>query len=389
MPSTRIKNLAYRCLLPFRAPAADTDPIAASSGYPLCDRKSLVRILRKHHVLGGAVLVSSGSDQALVLSRCGATGQAAAAGTMYRVASITKTATAMLVLRFRDEGMLDLSAPVTGMLPESRNVPELQGVTLLHLLSHTAGLADPPGLEKLLETGAPYHDAVHGARFAEPGAAFRYSNLGFGLIGCILEAVSGCPLGMLFRERLFDPLGMNATLEGCLLSPESIMPVIRVLPYRPGTGLTVTGLGSRPLGEPDPVRHYGHTAGSMYTDIASLHRMLACIRDGGMPLLSPDSVSRMTSPHASYGALSPTLSYGLGLLIVNDPALSSGRILGHQGFAYGCADGAFWEEDTGRIMILLNGGCSEARTGRLGLCNRDMLRWAFRKELPQWNASAR
>ena len=62
MPSTRIKNLAYRCLLPFRAPAADTDPVAESSGHPLCDRNGLVRILRKHHVLGGSVLISSGND---------------------------------------------------------------------------------------------------------------------------------------------------------------------------------------------------------------------------------------------------------------------------------------------------------------------------------------
>ena len=56
----------------------------------------------------------------------------------------------------------------------------------------------------------------------------------------------------------------------------------------------------------------------------------------------------------------------------------------HQGFADGCADGAFFEETTGNIMITLNGGCSEARQGRLGLMNRDMLHYAFRKELPSW-----
>ena len=100
--------------------------------------------------------------------------------------------------------------------------------------------------------------------------------------------------------------------------------------------------------------------------------------------LSEKAVSEMTKEHAVYGRLSPTLSYGLGLLMIRDPKLSSSRILGHQGFAYGCADGAFWEEATGRIMITLNGGCSEARTGRLGLANRDFLRWAFRKELPSW-----
>ncbi len=385
MPSTKIKNIAYRILLPLRAPKADHDPISGIKGHPLCSGKELARILRKHHVLGGAVLVTSHNDQSLILSRCTETSQAAEPDSMFRVASITKTATAMVVLRLRDEGLLDLDAPVTNMLPDSGNLAELQGVTLLHLLSHTSGLSDPAGFESLLENGRPYHDAVRGARISAPGSVFRYSNLGFGLIGCILEAVSGLPLGALFREKLFDPLKMNATLEGCLLPPGKIMPVVRVLPYHPGNSVTLTALGKIPLGHPDPLRHYGHTAGSMYTDIASLHKMICCIRDGGASLLSADSVSLMTQQHAAYGAVSPSLTYGLGLLIIRDPTLSGGHILGHQGFAYGCSDGAFWDEGTGNVMISLNGGCSEARTGRLGLCNRDMLRWAFRKELPQWN----
>ena len=92
----------------------------------------------------------------------------------------------------------------------------------------------------------------------------------------------------------------------------------------------------------------------------------------------------MRKIHAEYGALSPTLSYGLGLLCIQDAALSSSRIWGHQGFAYGCADGAFWEEETGCLIIFVNGGASEARIGRLGLCNRDVLFWALRKEFPRW-----
>ena len=88
--------------------------------------------------------------------------------------------------------------------------------------------------------------------------------------------------------------------------------------------------------------------------------------------------------HVSYGKLSPTLSYGLGLLRVHDPSLAGHDLIGHQGFAYGCVDGAFWEEGTERLLLFLNGGCSEARTGRLGVANRDMARWAFRKELESW-----
>ena len=100
--------------------------------------------------------------------------------------------------------------------------------------------------------------------------------------------------------------------------------------------------------------------------------------------LSPASMDAMTAAHASYGDIAPTLSYGLGLLLINDPALSPRRILGHQGFAYGCVNGAFYEEGTGRRVVLLNGGASEARLGRLGRINRDILRWAFREDNDAW-----
>ena len=80
----------------------------------------------------------------------------------------------------------------------------------------------------------------------------------------------------------------------------------------------------------------------------------------------------------------PTRTYGLGLVLLNRPEISDRRLLGHQGFAYGCVDGAFIEEGTGRKVVFLNGGASEARDGKLGLVNKDILTWALRKEFPTW-----
>ncbi len=162
------------------------------------------------------------------------------------------------------------------------------------------------------------------------------------------------------------------------------MPVTRVLPYAVGKDVVITKLGSRPLLSPDPLRHYGHTAGSMYTDILSLQKLLDTLVRDDADYLSAPMKAEIRRQHASYGSLSPTLSYGLGLLRIDDPSVSDSPVYGHQGFAYGCVDGAFWEENTGRSVIMLNGGAGEARTGRLGLLNRDILRWAFRKELPAW-----
>ena len=239
-------------------------------------------------------------------------------------------------------------------------------------------------MEEALENERPFTDFFPSARQFPPGHSFHYSNLGFGIIGCVLESVLDNPVGEIFRICLFEPLLMNATLEGSLLPENSIMPVSRVLPWKKGNDMILTTLGSRPLLTTDPLRHYGHTAGSMYTDIFSLEKLLLVLKDNHCHFLKKSSISAMKASLASYGPLSPTLSYGFGLLRINDPRLSESCIYGHQGFAYGCADGAFWEEKTGRIFIILNGGCSEARIGRLGVANRDFLQWAFRKELSSW-----
>ena len=199
-----------------------------------------------------------------------------------------------------------------------------------------------------------------------------------------MESVTDKPVGQIFRECLFEPLQMNATLEGCLLPRDKIMPVTRILPYHKDHDLIITPLGSTPISSPDPYHHYGHTAGSMYTDILSLQKLFDILRMNHSRFLSGASVNAMKHKYASYGKISPALSYGFGLLRINDPYISDSLVLGHQGFAYGCADGAFWEEKTGRMMIMLNGGASEARNGRLGCLNRDLLHWAFREEIPSW-----
>lgn len=126
----------------------------------------------------------------------------------------------------------------------------------------------------------------------------------------------------------------------------------------------------------------------MYTNAPSISRMLELIFRRGMVgetrLLSAESVEEMLRIHARYGALSPDMAYGLGLIFNDDSALPDAKICGHQGYAYGCVDGAFLDLATGWQVIFLNGGASEARDGRMGLVNRDVLRWALGKELPRW-----
>lgn len=385
MPTTKLKNLVYRFLLPFCAPSCSSRPVVSVSGRNLTDRSAFEALIHRHHVLGSAVQLTSAGQHSLICTASDSPPHTAYPDTYFRVASITKTATAVLSMRLADQQIIDPDRPV-GFYFDSHDAEKaLSSITLRHLLSHTSGLTDPPGLETFLQKGIPFTAFLHDCRSSRPGETFHYSNLGFGLIGSLMEAVLDQPVGKIFQDFLFGPLEMDATLEGCLLPPERIMPVTRIFPYRSGHDLILTPLGSKPLVSADPLYHYGHTAGSMYTDIISLQKLLDVLIRNEQSFLSSRMLTEMCSRQASYGAVSPTLSYGYGLLRIKDPTISDSMILGHQGFAYGCADGAFWEESTGRSLIMLNGGSSEARQGRLGLLNRDLLRWAFRKELPSWS----
>ena len=384
MPTTIFKNTVYRMLLPVCAPGCSRHPVTSVHGHALTHFQSFEKLVYRHHVLGSATLLVSDNVSSLIFTSSVRPPHEADPGTFFRVASITKTATAILAMRLSEMGILNPDEPVGNCFnsPLIRSVTE--GITLRHLLSHTSGIVDPPLLESSLESGTPFTELLPAARCFPPGRSFHYSNFGYGLIGCVFEAVLSIPLGEIFRDYLFSPLKMNATLEGCYLPMGSIMPVTRIFPWRKEKDMIITELGSRPLLHPDPLYHYGHTAGSMYIDIDSLYKLLGVLIGNGSGYLSPETLIDMKQMHASYGSLSPTLSYGLGLLRINDSYFSDHCVYGHQGFAYGCADGAFWDDITGYAFITLNGGCSEARVGRLGLANRDFLHWSFRKELPTW-----
>lgn len=391
MPTTTLKNLAYRAALPLLAPSPRGKMRAEASGHAIRHLPEYLRLLAQHHVLGSSLLIADGAEQAeLHVSVDGKIGHAASGGTMYRVASITKTATALTVLRLCEAGAFSLNDPVRALLPNGERDAALEGVTLRQLLSHTSGLRDVPAYASALAQGADFHRvlASEGVRGGRPGETFAYCNLGFGLLGCVLEQATGQSVAQVMAEQLFRPLGMEATLDASALEEARIMPIRRVLARHPAPDVRVTALGAQALSQPDPERHFGHTAGAMYTNAPSLSRMMALIRQegeiDGARLLQADSIRQMTTAHASYGASSPGMSYGLGLVLLADPTLPGCRLVGHQGFAYGCVDGAFVDLATGRQVIFLNGGASEARQGRLGLVNRDVLRWALGKELPAW-----
>ncbi len=386
MPTGRMKNLVYRLALTFMSPTPHKRMKHECTGQALNHLPYYEHLLVRHRVQGASLLLADGDKSAQVYTSLRVRGHVAAPETMFRVASITKMATALVILTLVDESRFTLDTPVASLLPDGPDMDALAGVTVRHLLCHTSGLRDTAEVDHALQQGLPFHVLLNAQDItgSEPGKVMVYCNFGFGLLGCIIEQTTALSVAEAFRVRLFEPLGMRATLDASSLEESLIMPITRVLPYREGADVTITALGRKPLAEPDPLRHFGHTAGAMYTDAASLSNLLDVIGNRGMfegkPFISAGLMDEMTRVQSS----TSTRTYGLGLVVLQRSYLSERRLLGHQGFAYGCVDGAFIEEGTGRKVILLNGGASEAREGKLGLVNRDVLKWALTKEMPSW-----
>ena len=144
-------------------------------------------------------------------------GTAVTPDTIYDAASLTKSVvTTTLAGMLAETGRLDLSAPVGRYLPEWAAGPNPEWraqVTVRHLLTHTSGL---PAHREYFKTAQTRRDVVAQAMAepleAEPGAKSVYSDVGFILLGEILERLTGSPLEKMARERVFAPLGMAGTM---------------------------------------------------------------------------------------------------------------------------------------------------------------------------------
>jgi D-alanyl-D-alanine carboxypeptidase len=123
----------------------------------------------------------------------------------FGIASTTKTFVAAVVLQLVGEGRLSLDDSVERWLPG--RVREGRRITLRQLLNHTSGL--PPDVSFAL---AP-RNAQHPLLF-QPGTAHSYSNLNYVILGLIVEKLTGKPLNLVVRNRIFRPLGLEDSSYG-------------------------------------------------------------------------------------------------------------------------------------------------------------------------------
>ncbi|WP_348788794.1 serine hydrolase domain-containing protein [Leifsonia sp. NPDC080035] len=144
-------------------------------------------------------------------------------GTVFRIASMSKSFLAATALALRDEGRLDLHAPAAEYVPELASARDASLLTLDALLSNRAGLAEDNAWgDRSLGASRAEQSAIVAAGLPSattPGTAYEYSNLGISLVGRAIERVTGHEVEDVIRERMLDPLGLHDTRASAELYP--------------------------------------------------------------------------------------------------------------------------------------------------------------------------
>src|ERR1035437_4211178 len=278
--------------------------------------------------------------------------------TRFRIASVTKQFTAAAILLLEERRALKLDDPIGKYLPDAPAA--WKKITFFNLLTHTSGIGDLnafPELAAFKVIHSTPEDLVGKFRdkpllFA-PGAGYRYSNLGYILLGYLIERISGKPYATFVRENFFDPLGMKDS--GYDSNSE-------IIPHRAaGYSRSRNGLTNAPFID----MSVPFAAGGLFSTTEDLLRWERGLFGGR--LLSAESLRKMTTPCQG--------GYGLGLGIVTG---NGRRLFSHEGAIEGFnAYLGYYPDEQVTVVVLGNlaGQAPEAIGNYLGaLAHREQVR---------------
>ncbi|MBK7721093.1 MAG: beta-lactamase family protein [Austwickia sp.] len=270
--------------------------------------------------------------------------------TTYRVGSITKPMVALAVLRLAQDGVIELDEPVRRRLPDSWVGP----ATVAQLLSHTSGLRAEPDGPWWERAGGPTWEqlsAQHSHHGVPPAGPVRYSNVGYAVIGRLLETLTGMSWDEAVRRLVWEPLGMVDTGTGPGLEAADGMAV------HPFADVT----------HHEPVAEYAAMgpAGGAWSTPVDLVRLAACLSGHGPDalLLGAPWRRRMSVPVGVWDTPGAawTAGQGCGLTIWNE---GGRRWLGHTGSVPGFTSDLLFDPDTGDAAAVCGNATHPHHGGR-------------------------
>jgi len=289
-------------------------------------------------------------------------GRAPTADTVYRIASMSKSFEIAAALVLVERGLLSLSDRVSSLVPQFRDPVDASGVelpvTVAMLMSNSSALPEDNGwadyeLALSREDFLAVVDA--GLEFAgRPGEGYQYSNIGFWLLGVIVEDIAGMPFEQFAREALLEPLGLGDTRYNA--GDYDLAEIAH--------GFGSFDKGATWFDRPFVGTGIGGCAASMFSTVGDIAAWSSWLSSAFDPANSDDAVlsraSRrlMQSIHtpAPLGADHPAVptvegvGYGLGLVVEHD--LHFGAIAQHSGGLPGWSSNMRWHVASGIGVVV-------------------------------------
>ncbi|WP_128429616.1 serine hydrolase domain-containing protein [Streptomyces cyaneus] len=262
----------------------------------------------------------------------------------FRIGSVTKVFSAVVLLQLVDEKKLKLDAPVNrylpGLLPDDR-------ITVRHVLSHRSGLHDytnemfartVPGFEAVRTKVFTYRQLVNRSlskpRTTEPGGAYSYSNTNFVVAGMLIEKLTGHSVRTEYQNRIIDPLKLRDTLY---VHPSTKIPGRHARGY-----LTPDAAGAALVDSTEQTVSWAQSAGAMISSTRDLNTFLSALLGGRLTSRAQLAQMERWVPSGTSQA------YGLGL---RRRDLSCGiSVYGHTGAVQGYYTYAFASKDGQRSL---------------------------------------
>ena len=273
---------------------------------------------------------------------------------VFAAGSITKTFTALTILRLAEEGRLGLDDPLRSWFPPYPHVDP--DITIRQLLNHTSGLSDltdvPGWMVPLLAEPDRHWDieeyflATIREPYFEKGTAWSYSTSGYLLLRMLIEQATGSTVAVQYHKYVIDPLGLHDTY----VCPDDPLPDTTAHGW-----LDLTGDGAYDDLAVLPRTSFCSAAGgqvfSTTADLATLANALMHDRS----FLGDAAYAEMTDFYFPSAHDEPLVyGYGLGLMWFNPAFLSGQRVLGHGGNAPGYAAGMLYLADYGAVISVMD-----------------------------------
>ncbi|WP_330309516.1 MULTISPECIES: serine hydrolase domain-containing protein [unclassified Streptomyces] len=337
---------------PAATDGADGEQVAASAALAAPDDAGLRKVLRAALTQGAPGAMARIDDNGTVHRLTEgvadrASGRAISTNDRFRVGSVTKSFSAVVLLQLVDEGKLKLDHSVNSYLPGL--LPD-NGITVRHVLSHRSGLYDytndmfahtVPGFEAVRNKVFSYRDLVKLSlkkpRTNAPGAAYAYSNTNFVVAGMLIEKLTGHSVGTEYKKRIFTPLNLTNTFY---VHPGTAIPGTHAKGY-----LTPDEAGAALVDSTKQTASWAQSAGAIISTTHDLDTFFSALIRG--KLMSGTQLTQMQK----WTTVNSTTSYGLGL---RRRTLSCGvSVYGHTGTVQGFYTYAFTSKDGKRSVSAL------------------------------------